>query len=117
MSEPFKMKGSEHYGQGNQHSEGKGVGKMYDAPTDFNAKLRAADLPEGKFKDAVDASGPPYASPAKQEGTSTKDKLDAFKDTIGDINDSSTISQLYKSYNAKKKAKRTEAAEAADKTK
>lgn len=47
---------------------------MYDSPTDFNAKLRAADLPEGKFKDAVDASGKgmPYASPTKAETTKSK---------------------------------------------
>ena len=55
MTGPFKMKGSSGLGYGNQHSKGM----------KFNAKLRAADLPEGKFKDAVDASGVPYASPAK----------------------------------------------------
>ena len=43
-----------------------------------------------------------YASPAK-EGTGWRDKLKAARDTISEINDSSTPGQLYRSYKSKKK--------------
>lgn len=58
----YKMRNSALH-MGAKH--GTPIQKNYGKGMKFNAKLRAADLPEGKFKDAVDASGPPYASPAK----------------------------------------------------
>lgn len=48
--------------------------KNYGKGMKFNAELRAADLPEGKFKDAVDASGAKYASPAKDNEMTAEQK-------------------------------------------
>ena len=59
----YKMKGSSALGYGNQHSKGRAVGKMYNAP---NKKALVGDqdnLPE-HLQAKIEAA-PKYASPAK----------------------------------------------------
>ena len=74
MSEPFKMKGSGHYGHGNQHS--KGSMPMYDSPAHKALVGDQENLPE-ELKAKISAA--PYASPAKQNESSKESKKKEIK--------------------------------------